>query len=238
MLVSIIIPCYQNEGQLPDTVARILTTLAKHHYNAELLLIDDGSTDGTWKEIEKLAKALRTVHGIKLKRNIGAYNAILAGFEHAKGDTQLVMAADGDDPPEIISTLLANLQNNDAVLANRSGSQKGWSSTIISELFYGMLRTVGAKHIPAGGSDFVLVRSKVVERCRQEGFRSGNTLIQLVQHAQRVATVPYIKGRSKPTSWSMTRKVALFVQTLNQFIQLPWVRSEPTPYEVETTSDR
>ena len=238
MLVSIIIPCYQNESQLSITSERIWSAIAKHDDNLELLLIDDGSSDGTWNEIKKLAEQFEAVYGIKLKRNIGAYNAILAGFDHAKGDAIVVMAADGDDPPELISELLRNLQNNDAVLANRSGSEKGLGSVIASKAFYGMLRTVGAKNIPAGGSDFVLVRREVVERCKNEEFKSGNTLIQLVQHAQRVATVPYIKGRSKPTTWSMTKKSVLFFQTLNQFIRVPFVQSKPTAYEVETTTDR
>lgn len=238
MLVSIIIPCYQNEAQLPETVERVQLAIKGLDTTFQIILIDDGSTDGTWLAIQDLAGRFQNTTGIKLKTNIGAYNAILAGFDTAKGDALLVMAADGDDPPKLIPDLVKNLNGRDAVLANRSNSEKSFSSVLGSKLFYEILKTIGAKNIPEGGSDFLIVKRTILETCRQQSFRSGNTLIQLAQHANEIATVPYTKGRSKPTTWSFIRKATLFLQTVNQFITIPFVQSIATDYEIETRLDR
>lgn len=238
MLVSIIIPCFQNENQLSETVKQIHESISGLQDSFEVILVDDGSTDKTWSAIVDLAQKHKNVFGIKLKRNIGAYNAILAGFDHAKGDALLVMAADGDDPPDLITSLLQHLPQHDAVLANRVQSEKGLSSTLSAKLFYRLIRMVGARNIPQGGSDYLVVKRQVFEECIQEGFKSGNTLIRLVQFADSVLTIPYTKGITRPTTWSLSRKLALFVQTVNQFIFIPFVKPTPTPYEVESVTDR
>lgn len=238
MLVSIIIPCYQNEAQLSGTIDRIQLAVKGLDEEFEIILIDDGSTDGTWKIIQSLFDQYHNMIGIKLKANIGAYNAILAGFDSSKGDALLVMAADGDDPPELIPQLVKDLNGRDAVLANRSSSKKSFGSVLNSKLFYGILRILGGKNIPVGGSDFLIVKRATYQRCLQVGFKSGNTLIQLAQHANEIATIPYTKGRSKPTTWSFIRKASLFIQTVNQFITIPFVQSYATEYEIATRLDR
>ncbi len=233
MLVSIIIPCYQNESQLPQTVEEIFTSTDQLAEGFELILIDDGSIDGTWKTIQKLSQKFDAIGAIKLKKNIGAYNALLAGFEYAKGEAFLVIAADGDDPPKLIPDMIKAFRGVDAVLANRASSEKTASNRTVSSLFYRTLRMAGAKNIPEGGSDFLIMKRAIYERCKADGFRSGNTLIQLVQFAESIKTIPYRKGKSKPTSWSFAAKLRLLFQTLNQFIWLPFVAKNPIPFEVE-----
>ena len=235
MLISIIIPCFQNEVQLTGTVERIIKAIGPLQDNFELILVDDGSTDGTWRIISNLSSRFEIIGGIKLAQNIGAYNALIAGFDNAKGDALLVMAADGDDPPELVPELLANLKDADAVLANRAESEKSWSNSFISKLFYAVLRLFGAKHIPKGGSDFLLMKREILKRCQKEGFKSGNTLVQLVQHANSVNIIPYKKGSSKSTSWTLKRKILLLLQTLNQFTNVPFVSKRPTPYSIDET---
>ena len=233
MLVSIIIPCFQNERQLPQTVEEILTSTDQLAEDFELILVDDGSNDGTWKTIQKLTQKFDAIGAIKLKKNIGAYNALLAGFEYAKGEAFLVMAADGDDPPKLIPDLIKAFRGVDAVLANRASPEKTATNRTVSSLFYRTLRLAGAKNIPKGGSDFLIMKRVVYERCKAYGFRSGNTLIQLVQFAECVKAIPYRKGKSKPTSWSFTAKLRLLFQTLNQFVWLPFVAKNLLPFEVE-----
>ncbi|MCB9191570.1 MAG: glycosyltransferase [Flavobacteriales bacterium] len=237
MLVSIVIPCYQNEGQLNTTFERIFTTvsrIAEHQF--ELILMDDGSTDGTWELIRTISKNHLNVSGIRLRKNVGAYNALKAGFEAMKGDATIIMAADGDDAPELIPDLLKlYTYQTDAVLAVRERSEKGAFSILMSGVFYIVLRLVGAKNIFQGGSDFMLVSKEMISKCQSDGWKPGNTLIQLVQHADRVKTISYTKGRSRPSTWSFKKKAALFLQTVNQFISVPAVNSNPKPIDIRET---
>jgi glycosyltransferase involved in cell wall biosynthesis len=237
MLVSIVIPCYQNEGQLNNTVERILAASSiMNEHDFELILIDDGSTDGTWQLTKTISKNHPAISGIRLKENIGAYNALIPGFEAASGEATIIMAADGDDPPELIPVLLkCYSKETDAVLAVREQSEKGAFSILMSNVFYSVLKLVGAKNIFKGGSDFMLVSKEVVSKCQSDGWKSGNTLIQLVQHADQVQTIGYTKGRSKPSTWSFNKKTALFLQTVNQFISLHGINSNPKRTEIQET---
>jgi glycosyltransferase involved in cell wall biosynthesis len=237
MLVSIVIPCYQNEGQLNNTVERIFTTVSRiAEYKFELILMDDGSTDETWELIRSISKIHPNASGIRLRKNVGAYNALIAGFEAMKGDATIIMAADGDDPPELIPDLLKlYTDETDAVLAVRERSEKGALSILMSGVFYIVLRFVGAKNIFQGGSDFMLVSKEMISKCQSAGWKSGNTLIQLVQHADRVQAIGYTKGRSRPSTWSFKKKAALFLQTVNQFISVPGMNSNPKPTDIRVT---
>lgn len=226
MKLSIIIPCFQNEKQLPNTVSRIVDSTTKlAEVETQIILIDDHSKDGTWQTIERLSQQYPSVNGFRLERNIGAYNAILIGMEKASGSHLLVMAADGDDPPELIPEMVQLMADDvDAVLGDRIQSEKDFLTKLASSFFRTVLKVVGAKNLASGGSDFVLVKRELAEQCAQNGWKSGNTLIQLVQHARDVRTVGYTKGRSKPTTWTFSKKVRLFLQTVNQFVRIPFIK--------------
>lgn len=237
MRVSIVIPCYQNQDQLNDTVGKILNSvyeITDHHF--ELILVDDGSTDNTWNKIKELSAHHGEVSGIRLKQNIGSYNAILHGFEKSNGDSILIMAADGDDPPELIPELvLLYSERTDAVLAVRESSEKGFLSILTSRIFIATLKLLGTKNIFPGGSDFMLVSKSLLDNCSSDGWKSGNTLVQLVQKAKDAETIGYTKGRSKPSTWSFGKKLKLFLQTVNQFVSLPGVEGSAKQSEIAET---
>ena len=227
MQVSIVIPCYNNQYQLFDTVSRVVSACATVESEFEVLLIDDNSRDETWSIIQQLASHFSAVSGFKLKENVGAYNAILTGFNQAKGANILVMAADGDDPPRLIPKLLNEMSEEvDAVLANREQSEKDVLTRISGGIFRIALKLAGAKNLTPGGSDFLLFKKNLVNECHREGWKSGNTLIQIIQHASSIRTIPYTKGRSRPSTWTFSKKLRLFVQTLNQFVPIPTIDSK------------
>lgn len=223
MLVSIVIPCFNNESELKPLFSQIQNAVkvVDDTFTFEIIAVDDGSPDGTWGSICELAKdSAIPVHGLRLSQNIGAYYAILAGFDHAKGNAVLVMAADGDDPASLIPELLAKYGNGtDLVQANRSTSDKRALSRLASRFFLSLIRLLGAKNIPSGGSDLVLMSRSLIDKAEDHGWMSGNTLIQIFQHAEKVETIDYRKGRSKPSSWTFGKKISLFLSTLNVFLR-------------------
>ena len=233
MSLSIIIPCYQNEFELETTVFRIVASMKKVKMDYEIILIDDASTDGTWKTINSICSEYHFAGGIGLVLNTGAYSALVAGLEYATGANLLVMAADGDDSPELIPQLLELLVDADTVLANREQTAKAWYNRFFSEAFYTVLRLIGVRNIPKGGADFLVFKRAVYSDCMSIGFKKGNTLIQLVQHAHTVKTIPYTKGNSKASSWSIGKRITLFFQTVCQFLPTSSITNQRVSYRIE-----
>lgn len=107
--VSVVVPCYRSELTLGELVSRITTVLGNRGMSFEVVLVDDGSPDGTWNSILRLVEANERVRGIRLRRNYGQHNALLAGIRDATGETIVVMDDDLQHPPEEIPALLAEL---------------------------------------------------------------------------------------------------------------------------------
>ena len=102
MDLSIIIPAYNEKESLPELLSRIRQVAQEHQYSYEAIIVDDGSTDGSWEAIAALAAADPAVHGIRFRRNYGKSAALYCGFERAKGDVVFTMDADLQDSPEEI----------------------------------------------------------------------------------------------------------------------------------------
>ena len=227
MLISVVIPCFQNEKQLSKTVFSVLSELRSLESDFEVILVDDASTDKTWKIIQELSFNNQEINGLKLARNVGAYNAITYGLIQSQGDAVIIMAADGDDPPNLISRLIKNFNNVDAVLATRNLEQAGFIGSVLSQTFWTTLKFIGAKNITHGGSDFLLVSRGILNSAILEGWKSGNTIVQLIQHAKTTGSMTYQKGKNQPSSWTFSKKLKLFLQTVNQFVPIPGVRAKP-----------
>lgn len=105
MNLSIVIPLFNEEESLSELVAWIAKVMYDKGYTYEIILIDDGSTDKSWYEIELLSKEYGAVRGIKFRRNYGKSGALYCGFEAAEGDVVITMDADLQDNPEEIPGL-------------------------------------------------------------------------------------------------------------------------------------
>src|SRR5207248_2367364 len=85
--VSIVIPCYCSEQSLPDLIERIHQTMSAAKVSCEVVMVEDGSPDGTWKVIGELALRYPFIRGLRLMRNYGQHNALLCGIRAAHGET-------------------------------------------------------------------------------------------------------------------------------------------------------
>ena len=102
MDLSVIIPAYNEKESLPELLSRIRQVAEEHRYTYEAILIDDGSTDGSWEAIAALAAADPAVRAVRFRRNYGKSAALYCGFERAQGDVVFTMDADLQDSPEEI----------------------------------------------------------------------------------------------------------------------------------------
>lgn len=210
--VSVIIPCYCNAPHLASTLAAIgqeTELLCSRGVVLQLILVDDASTDDTWQVIRSLKQHSELdIVGLRLPANVGSYHAVLCGMREASGHAVIVMAADGDDPPQLIPELVRHWQlGHPLVQASRA------SAGTLPTLYYALLRWSGARNIPKCGSDFMLADRALVARAFEAGFRPGNTLVQLYQTADHAMEIPYAKGTRPGGGWSLLKKCRLFVDS-------------------------
>ena len=109
MDISVIVPLYNEEESLPELHAWIKRVMDANGFCYEIIFVNDGSTDGSWKVIESLSKDNKEVKGIKFRRNYGKSPALFCGFERAEGDVVITMDADLQDSPDEIFIDRVNL---------------------------------------------------------------------------------------------------------------------------------
>src|SRR4029079_14118680 len=108
-MLSTVIPVYNEVESLSTLYKELAEVAAAHSYELDIIFVDDGSTDGSWAEIARLAAADPRVLGIRFRRNFGKAAALSAGFNAATGDTIVTMDADLQDSPAEIPKLLQKL---------------------------------------------------------------------------------------------------------------------------------
>ena len=165
-MVSIMIPCYNEQDSLRALYAELTKTLSSiDNYSFELLFINDGSQDQTLQIIEELYRNDNRISYIDLSRNFGKENAMLAGFDYAKGDCLVIMDADLQHPPSLIPEMLYWWEQGfDDVYAKRA--ERGKESLMrkyLSLAFYSILERSTRFEILKNVGDFRLLDRKCVE---------------------------------------------------------------------------
>ncbi len=160
MRISVVVPCYNEEAGLAELHRRVASVCASIGCDWEIVLVDDGSRDGTAAVIRRLASADPHVRGVSLSRNFGHQAALSAGIENASGDAVVVMDADLQHPPELIPRFIEKWQEGfDIVYGYREGRRP--------RLGYRLINALMQVHVPAEAADFRLMDRRVVEAFRQ-----------------------------------------------------------------------
>ncbi|MEF2595617.1 MAG: glycosyltransferase family 2 protein [Lachnospiraceae bacterium] len=136
MLISVVIPCYYSEKTIRKVVELVMAEFEKNKgYTCEFVLVNDGSTDGTWPEIEKLGKEYSNVCGVNLMRNFGQHNALMAALHYAKGDCVLGMDDDMQTHPSQIFRLIHKMEEGyDLVYGVYPQKKNSWKKNLTSKL--------------------------------------------------------------------------------------------------------
>ena len=216
--ISIVVPCYFNEGNIPVTTSALIRNERLFDSNVffEYVFVDDGSEDGTLANLLEFEKQYRKrVTIIKLAYNVGSYNAIYAGLKHAEGDCIVVMAADLQDPPELILKMYEEWTKGvKVVFANRETD-----SNIFAGVFNLLLKTVALPNLPEGGSDFCLFDKEAKEGLLAKMEPDINSLYLLLTLGYQHSTITYQKRIRKigTSKWTTKKKFKLAWATLRWF---------------------
>ena len=165
MLLSIVVPCMNEEPVIQKLVVRLLEACSSWGDDCEILLIDDGSSDGTWSEIQKSAELDVRVKGLKLSANRGHQLALTAGLEAARGERVFMLDADLQDPPELLSDMMAMMDQGYDVVYGRRAKREGETTLkkITAFLFYRTLNFLSDANIPNDTGDFRLVSRRALD---------------------------------------------------------------------------
>ncbi|MCI5057865.1 MAG: glycosyltransferase family 2 protein, partial [Flavobacteriales bacterium] len=163
MEVSVIIPCHNEEGNIPILVEKILNEI--DHYDKEIILIDDGSTDGTLDAIKNVAANHQAVKYIQFSKNFGHQNAIKAGLDLSKGAAVIMMDADLQHPPKTLKALLEKWKEGYEIVYTQRKDHQALSFTkkITAYFFYKILNWLSGLKLDHSTADFRLLDRKVVD---------------------------------------------------------------------------
>jgi glycosyltransferase involved in cell wall biosynthesis len=162
--LSVVVPVFEEQDVVPALVERLAWVLDEMGVSAEVILVDDGSSDGTFAAIARAHEADPRFVGLGLSRNFGHQVAISAGLAEAQGDAVLVMDGDLQDPPEAIPGLWARYREGfDVVYAIRSSRPEGWLKRVAYAAYYRLLGRMVAIPIPRDAGDFGLMSRRVVD---------------------------------------------------------------------------
>lgn len=229
-MVSVVVPVYFNEATLPALAERFAGYLARcPEIDWELVLVDDGSGDGSWKEIEKIVQRLPRVIAVRLTRNFGSHAAIQAGLDACTGDAAAIMAADLQEPETLVPRMVEAWRGGtDLVLATRERRPEGILSTSLANLYYKTLHHLAFERMPAGGFDVYLVSRRAIDFLRTVSEVNTSLPGLLLWSGYSTALVPYPR-QPRPdggsSRWTLPKKMKLFIDSVTAFSFAPirWV---------------
>ena len=165
-LLSLIVPVFNEEEVLPASYARMSAAMqALTGYDYEIIYVNDGSRDGTMKQLRAIAKEHKEVRVISFSRNFGHQLAVTAGMDNARGDALIIIDADLQDPPEVIAELVKAWENGADIAYGKRLKREG--ETVFKKLtalcYYRLINAMSAYPIPLDTGDFRLLDKKVAD---------------------------------------------------------------------------
>jgi dolichol-phosphate mannosyltransferase len=162
--ISVIIPVFNEEGSISELLNRLHTVLKQLKFSSEIIMVDDGSTDGTLPILQEFANRKNEIKLIVFSRNFGNQAAVSAGLDYSTGDCAIIMDADLQDPPELLPDLIAKWQEGFEVVFAQRIARKGESlfKRMTASIFYRLLQKLTQVDIPPDTGDFRLIDRKVI----------------------------------------------------------------------------
>lgn len=223
--LSIVVPVYNERDALPQFHQRLAAVLDELELSAEVLYVNDGSSDGSGEWLAALRDSDPRVAVLGLSRNFGKEAAMSAGLDHAGGDAAVVIDADLQDPPELIPTLVQHWRDGfDVVYAVRESRQgDSWLKRRSASAFYFLLDRLSDVPIPRDTGDYRLLSRRALDALARlrESHRYMKGLYAWIGYPQKA--VPYAReprygGRSK---WNYWRLWNLALEGITSFSAAP-----------------
>lgn len=219
--LSIIIPVYYNEGELlplyADMKEKALEPILAQGDDYEIIMVDDGSGDNSWNEMQQLFEQDDRITLFHLSRNFGEHPAILCGLEHSTGDCAINKAADLQEPSELILDMFAKWKEGyKVVLATRAGREEGRIQQFFANFYYNCARKLAFPNMPDKGFNIELLDRRAINVLLNMDETNAALEGQILSLGFKTAMVPYIRrareiGKSR---WTLKKKIKCFMDMM------------------------
>ncbi|HEY4245808.1 MAG TPA: glycosyltransferase family 2 protein [Lacunisphaera sp.] len=224
--LSIVVPVYFNEPNLPETVPALLALQEKlGDMELELVFVDDGSRDRSFVILKELQKAHPSrIKVVKLTRNFGSMAALMAGLANATGDCVGAIAADLQDPPELFIEMVDYWKKGTkSIFAVRARREESWTQKALASAFYWLMRRFAIPDYPKGGFDFFIADRQVIAQLLTIREKNTNLMSLVYWLGFPSVLIPYTrrertKGRSR---WTLSKKIKLWIDSFVAFSYVP-----------------
>lgn len=232
--ITIIVPLLNEENNISvfyDKTSKVTKNITKQKFS--FLFVDDGSKDGSWKEIEKLSNKHSNVSGIKLSRNFGSHTALLAGISSSLSNRDvegmILTTIDLQNPPELMIEMVNKFKKDVRVVWGiRAVREDRGVSTIFSSLYHRLVKAFALSNMPDGGVDYCLLDRQVAEDVVKAEDKNTSLFGLILWLGYHQEFIPYVRKKiiGRKSRWSMARKIKLAIDTFMAFSYAPiWLVS-------------
>ena len=231
MDISAIVPCYNEEKSLALFYQEFCRDIARiEGVSYELILVDDGSTDGTLREMKELAAKDSHVRYLSFSRNFGKESAIYAGLENARGDFCVPMDADLQDPPSLLPEMYGYVKNGEYdSVATRRVTRKGEPKirSFFARQFYKLMSRISKVDLVDGARDYRLMNRKFVNAIlsMQEYNRFSKGLFGWVGFRTKWLEYENVERVAGETKWSFFKLFLYAIDGIVAFSTFPLIIS-------------
>ena len=222
---SIIAPIFNEIESLPELQRRITEVMGKTDENWEMVLVDDGSTDGSTDLIREMAKKDFQIRPVIFARNYGHQIAVTAGMDFSRGDAVIIIDADLQDPPEVILELIAKWREGYQVVYAQRAEREGetWFKLATASVFYKLIYRITDVKIPMNTGDFRLLDRQVVHvmnsmRERHRFLRGMSAWVGFKSIGVSYKRAARFAGKSK---YPLKKMLKLALTAITSFSYLP-----------------
>jgi polyisoprenyl-phosphate glycosyltransferase len=224
MKISLLIPFYNEEKQIPLTLAAVIPILESTGHDFELVLVDDGSRDGTWPALASAASSDSRITALRFSRNFGKEAAICAALDEADGDAVILMDGDLQHPPQYIPEMIRLWQQGFDIVegVKSTRGKESLASRLNAAVFYGLFRRFSGYDL-RNASDFKLLDRLVVAEWRRLGehdtfFRGLSAWLGFKRTTFTFEVAARQTGGSK---WPLIRLASLSINAITGFSAMP-----------------
>jgi polyisoprenyl-phosphate glycosyltransferase len=224
MLLSIVIPVYQAENILTELINRIKNSVKSIANNYQIILVDDGSRDNSWKIINDICAGEQNIKALKLSRNFGQQHAITAGLDYTEGGWVIVMDCDLQDRPEEITKLYSKaMEGYDIVFAKRINRKDTFLTRLLSKLFYGVYSYLTGVKQDASIANFGIYSNKVIAVIKnmKEPMRAFSSMARWVGFKRTSIEVEHGERFRGKSSNTISKKVNLALDIMLSYSDKP-----------------